>query len=265
MEQRRQCAGGGWPLGLHPMNAAATRLSMASGTSAFLISTPSLSSSSSDLDTESTSSFFPEKSTTLGSLIGIHSSSQLAFVEGTTSPTTEGDTTRRKRTKGHTRSRTCWSMLACGRSLLNDAIDVSPSLAHFLSRERAETLSPRHNNGTVHTLVGQEQGEGQGQEEDEEEQGQRQDQLALYHFNGLVPQRRDQYKDATTTASRPCGPTIRFILQHPSPTSYLSTDWNVCSDLSQNPHIRGHSSSGHGRFHTLWPSRCCRLHTSVAN
>ncbi|MCO5594998.1 hypothetical protein L7F22_049035 [Adiantum nelumboides] len=85
-------AAGGWPLGLQPfhvMNRLASsreqlltllhyrrrgQQQQAAGTSPFFVSTPSISSfSSSDLDTESTGSFFPERSTTLGTLIGIHS------------------------------------------------------------------------------------------------------------------------------------------------------------------------------------------------
>ncbi|MCO5582223.1 hypothetical protein L7F22_036115 [Adiantum nelumboides] len=86
-----EAAAGGWSLGLqlHVMNRLTSsseqlltllhyrrrgQQQQAAGNSPFFLSTPSISSSSSsDLDTESTGSFFPERSTTLGTLIGIHS------------------------------------------------------------------------------------------------------------------------------------------------------------------------------------------------
>ncbi|KAI7732082.1 hypothetical protein M8C21_031361 [Ambrosia artemisiifolia] len=69
----RQVEEGGWPLGLQPMNLRAVSFStMVSGS-------PSSSSySSSDLDTESTGSFFHDRSVTLGNLMGVSSIVELS-------------------------------------------------------------------------------------------------------------------------------------------------------------------------------------------
>ncbi|KAJ0548878.1 hypothetical protein HanPI659440_Chr08g0313531 [Helianthus annuus] len=69
----RQVEEGGWPLGLQPLNLRAVSFStMISGS-------PSSSSySSSDLDTESTGSFFHDRSITLGNLMGVSSIVELS-------------------------------------------------------------------------------------------------------------------------------------------------------------------------------------------
>ncbi|KAK7325004.1 hypothetical protein VNO77_29015 [Canavalia gladiata] len=74
----------GWPLGLQPLNSRIelVRNSDNGGSISFntlLTGSPSSSTdSSSDLDTESTGSFFPDKSTTLGSLMGVSSIVELS-------------------------------------------------------------------------------------------------------------------------------------------------------------------------------------------
>ncbi|XP_027344241.1 uncharacterized protein At3g17950-like [Abrus precatorius] len=74
----------GWPLGLQPLNGRIelVRNSDNGGSISFntlLTGSPSSSTdSSSELDTESTGSFFPDKSTTLGSLMGVSSIVELS-------------------------------------------------------------------------------------------------------------------------------------------------------------------------------------------
>ncbi|KAH9329607.1 hypothetical protein KI387_001715, partial [Taxus chinensis] len=66
--------GSGWPLGLGTVNVRVEIMNAirAMERSPFHLTTPSFSSfSSSDLDTESSASFFAERSTTLGNLMGI--------------------------------------------------------------------------------------------------------------------------------------------------------------------------------------------------
>uniref|UniRef100_A0A7N0UKA4 Uncharacterized protein n=1 Tax=Kalanchoe fedtschenkoi TaxID=63787 RepID=A0A7N0UKA4_KALFE len=63
---------GGWPLGLQPLNNAVGSISFRT-TLLTASPTSSAASSSSDLDTESTGSFFHDRSITLGSLMGVRS------------------------------------------------------------------------------------------------------------------------------------------------------------------------------------------------
>ncbi|PIA60235.1 hypothetical protein AQUCO_00300027v1 [Aquilegia coerulea] len=128
---------GGWPLGLQPVNV---RVGMArtrdfSGSISFntlLTASPSsCSDSSSDLDTESTGSFFHDKSITLGSLIGVSSILELSRRSfrgrGTESITTK---------KGYL-SKT-WFFSLCSKNSVdtNNVITPLPSLGHFLAVER---------------------------------------------------------------------------------------------------------------------------------
>uniref|UniRef100_A0A7N0TD72 Uncharacterized protein n=1 Tax=Kalanchoe fedtschenkoi TaxID=63787 RepID=A0A7N0TD72_KALFE len=68
---------GGWPLGLQPLNNAAGSISFRT-TILTASPTSSTASSSSDLDTESTGSFFHDRSITLGSLMGVRSIMELS-------------------------------------------------------------------------------------------------------------------------------------------------------------------------------------------
>ncbi|XVF08080.1 hypothetical protein REPUB_Repub06bG0195200 [Reevesia pubescens] len=133
MAQREQ----GWPLGLQPLNAriGLVRNRDFSGSVSFsTLLTASLSSSSissSDLDTESTGSFFHDKSITLGSLIGISS-----FVELSRRSTRRRTTESLKDQKNNYNSRP-WLFSLCSK-LSTDAVDTNDaqSLGHFLEVER---------------------------------------------------------------------------------------------------------------------------------
>eukprot|EP00250_Pteridium_aquilinum_P023170 c26321_g1_i1 orf=358-1092(-) len=223
----------GWPLGLQPVNA---RLSITS--SNFLITTPSLTSfSSSDFDTESTQSFFPEKSTTLGSLIGFESSSENAIMQSH-SIQDEG------MTRKSNRNRLWCPLLGCGGGLQEDHLEPSPSLARLLDNQKRDALSLRQ---TTSSSV-----EEHTQEEAIEQ--------AEFDINGILSHGDTIYNNTCTVPSRPSSPSLRVILQQPSPTSYHYSNWNVCGDLSHHQHVRGHN-----RSHSFWPNLCGKLSTSLAN
>ncbi|KAK6935875.1 hypothetical protein RJ641_032905 [Dillenia turbinata] len=126
----------GWPLGLQPVNvrAALARTRDFSGSISFntlLTGSPSSSTdSSSDLDTESTGSFFHDKSITLGSLIGVSSIIELS------GRSVRGRKSEIRSSKKNHRSRT-WLFSLCSRDS-TDAQSVTnpPSLGHFLAVER---------------------------------------------------------------------------------------------------------------------------------
>ncbi|XWS71696.1 hypothetical protein CRYUN_Cryun03dG0160900 [Craigia yunnanensis] len=139
----------GWPLGLQPLNV---RVGLArnhdySGSISFntiLTGSPTSSTdSSSDLDTESTGSFFHDKSITLGSLIGVSSILELSktSVRGR-----KAETTREKRSNNN-RSKV-WLFSLCSRDD-TDAENVNannaPSLGHFLEVERRAASQYRRN------------------------------------------------------------------------------------------------------------------------
>ncbi|XP_031128976.1 uncharacterized protein LOC116030781 [Ipomoea triloba] len=70
----------GWPLRLGNMNIRLRLLETSRATATATYSSPSFSSlSSSNLDTESTASFFPDRSVSLGRLIGIRPGKPLQF------------------------------------------------------------------------------------------------------------------------------------------------------------------------------------------
>ncbi|CAK9143022.1 unnamed protein product [Ilex paraguariensis] len=127
----------GWPLGLQPVNVRVglVRSRDFSGSVSFntlLSGSPSASTdSSSDLDTESTGSFFHDRSTTLGSLIGVSNIVNLSrrSIRGKNPETIEGTKTYRPKT---------WCFSLCPRDS-TDAKSVNkntPSLGHFLAVER---------------------------------------------------------------------------------------------------------------------------------
>ncbi|KAM7265107.1 hypothetical protein ACFE04_002790 [Oxalis oulophora] len=134
----------GWPLGLQPLNerigivrnrnissasvsVSFTTLLTASSTS----SSSSMDSSSSDLDTQSTGSFFVDRSITLGSLIGLPALSQLS--RRSTRRRTAAETDQKK-----TKS---WLFSLCSK-LSTDAVNTNQhynsaaSLGRFLEQER---------------------------------------------------------------------------------------------------------------------------------
>ncbi|CAK9314502.1 unnamed protein product [Citrullus colocynthis] len=142
--------GEGWPLGLQPLNV---RVGVPgnrdySGSVSFntlMTASPiSFSDSSSDLDTESTGSFFHDKSITLGSLIGVSNIFELSrrSIRGRRTENT-------KDKKSNTRSRT-WFFSLCSRESTDaDSIDSGPSLGHFLAEERRAADENRRNQSVI--------------------------------------------------------------------------------------------------------------------
>ncbi|CAK7333849.1 unnamed protein product [Dovyalis caffra] len=127
----------GWPLGLRPLNARVGlgRNRDFNGSISFsTLLTASNSSSadfSSDLDTESTGSFFHDRSITLGSLIGVSSILELSR------RSTRGRTAETVRDCKNYKSKP-WFCSICSR-LSTDAVNTNknaPSLGHFLESER---------------------------------------------------------------------------------------------------------------------------------
>lgn len=237
----------GWPLGLQqPLQIVRRGFGEAPS---FFMSTPSVTSeSSSDLDTESTGSFFPEKSTTLGSLIGIQSSSRsdqsqaLVLAHGMT------ESERRKSISTGTssslaRSRTSWCpMLGCRGGSNREALGMSPSLAHLLEEERKATGSQR-----------------QGSNNNVEEGAHTENDGGAIATPALLVHQNTLFDEEGILPPQPSGAPLKLILQHTSPSSsYLSADWNVFN--SRDPHQnRGGGGAGGGggpKFSTFWPNFC---------
>ncbi|GMY10853.1 hypothetical protein FCV25MIE_06092 [Fagus crenata] len=136
----------GWPLGLQPLNV---RVGLAgnrdfSGSVSFntlITGSPTSSTdSSSDLDTESTGSFFHDKSITLGSLIGVSN-----ILEFSRRSIRGRKTEPLKEKKSTTKSR-IWLFSLC----IRDSTDVKSvknpqSLGHFLEVERRAVDEYRRN------------------------------------------------------------------------------------------------------------------------
>ncbi|MFQ6638787.1 hypothetical protein Gotur_014885, partial [Gossypium turneri] len=143
---------GGWPLGLQPLNV---RLGLArnhdySGSITLTASPTSSADSSSDLDTQSTGSFFHDKSVTLGSLIGVSSILELSkrSVKGR-----KTEAPREKRSNNNNRSKVGLFSLCLRDS--TDAEDVdAPSLGHFLTVERRAAGEYRRNHSPTTTVYG---------------------------------------------------------------------------------------------------------------
>ncbi|GMI92147.1 hypothetical protein HRI_002884000 [Hibiscus trionum] len=145
----------GWPLGLQPLNV---RLGLArnpdySGSISFntsLTGSPTSSAdSSSDLDTQSTGSFFHDNSITLGRLIGVSSILELS------KRSIKGRKTEAPREKRCNNNRSkVWLFSLCSRDS-TDAENVQannvPSLGHFLAVERR--VANRRNNQSPTTTV----------------------------------------------------------------------------------------------------------------
>lgn len=141
--------GDGWPLGLQPLNVRVelVRNRDLNGSVSFntlLTGSPtsSPSSSSSDLDTESTGSFFHDKSITLGSLIGVSSILELSR------RSTTGKAAETIRDKKHYKPKP-WLFSICSK-LSTDAVTMNnntPSLQQFLEAERrAANIYKRNQN-----------------------------------------------------------------------------------------------------------------------
>nr|DAD25853.1 TPA_asm: hypothetical protein HUJ06_027321 [Nelumbo nucifera] len=136
----------GWPLGLQPLNmrVGLVRTRDFSGSISFntlLTGSPSSSTdSSSDLDTESTGSFFRDKSITLGSLIGV--SSILDF----SARSVRGRRAEALRVKKNYRPK-IWLFSLCTKGNAGDvdSVNNAPSLRHFLEVERRAASDYRRN------------------------------------------------------------------------------------------------------------------------
>ncbi|KAF9665509.1 hypothetical protein SADUNF_Sadunf16G0130200 [Salix dunnii] len=138
----------GWPLGLQPLNARVgiARNGAFSGSRSFntLLSVSPSTDSSSDLDTESTGSFFHDRSVTLGSLIGVSSILELSR-----------KSTRTRKVEVAVDKKSCksktWIFSLCSRDT-TDAKSVNnytPSLGHFLAVERRAAGEYRRNHSPV--------------------------------------------------------------------------------------------------------------------
>ncbi|CAA2973201.1 Hypothetical predicted protein [Olea europaea subsp. europaea] len=142
MAQREE----GWPLGLEPLNVrvGVLRNGDINGSLSFntlLTGSPTSSAfSSSDLDTESTGSFFHDRSITLGSLIGLSSILELSR------RSTRGQLPEPTRNKKSYKSKICCFSLC---SNTTDAVSTNknnaPSLGHFLEAERRAASNYRRN------------------------------------------------------------------------------------------------------------------------
>ncbi|RDY03169.1 hypothetical protein CR513_13276, partial [Mucuna pruriens] len=135
----------GWPLGLRLLNAkiGLVRNGDFSGSVSFstmLTASPTPSTdSSSDLDTQSTGSFFRDKSITLGSLIGI--SSFLELRRSTRGIMMEPSKDNKRNHKLRPRLFSLCSKLTTDAVIVNDA----PSLGHYLVAERRAAGTHRRN------------------------------------------------------------------------------------------------------------------------
>ncbi|KAK7286802.1 hypothetical protein RJT34_22058 [Clitoria ternatea] len=144
----------GWPLGLRLLNE---RIGLArngdfSGSVSFstmLTASPTHSTdSSSDLDTQSTGSFFRDKSITLGSLIGISSFLELSR------RSTRGRMMEPSKEKNKNLKFRPWFFSLCSKLTTDAVVSVSgaPSLGHYLVAERrvARTYRRNHQCSTIY-------------------------------------------------------------------------------------------------------------------
>ncbi|OAY41295.1 uncharacterized protein At3g17950 [Manihot esculenta] len=126
----------GWPLGLRPVNARVELLRNRDFNGSISFSTlltgspSSITDSSSDLDTESTASFFHDESITLGSLIGVSSILELSR------RSTRRRTAETLRDQKNCKSKHCFFSLCSKLSTDADNKNHTPSLGHFLEEER---------------------------------------------------------------------------------------------------------------------------------
>ncbi|KAH7542465.1 hypothetical protein FEM48_Zijuj02G0076700 [Ziziphus jujuba var. spinosa] len=140
----------GWPLGLQPINVRVGlgRNNDFSGSVSFntlITGSPTSSTdSSSDLDTESTGSFFHDKSITLGSLIGVTSILELSR-RSLRGRKAEDNCKEKKNNNGKSR---IWFFSLCSRNSTDAEIvnnNNGPSLGHFLAVERKAANECRRN------------------------------------------------------------------------------------------------------------------------
>ncbi|WOG96657.1 hypothetical protein DCAR_0415993 [Daucus carota subsp. sativus] len=126
--------GDGWPLGLQPFVRVGlvmnSDLNGSVSSNTLLTASTSAESYSSDLDTESTSSFFHDKTISLGSLIGASS------IVGLSRRSAKGRASETFRDKKQYKPKP-WLFSICSK-LTTDAVTTNrtPSLGHFLEVER---------------------------------------------------------------------------------------------------------------------------------
>ncbi|KAA8543893.1 hypothetical protein F0562_021930 [Nyssa sinensis] len=140
----------GWPLGLQPLNVRVglVRNRDFSGSISFntLLSGSSSTDSSSDLDTESTGSFFHDTSTTLGSLMGVSSIVDLprSSMRGRRPEHLVGKRSYKTKTW-------CFSLCPTNSTDAEIVKNNAPSLGQFLAVERRATDEDRRNyNPTIY-------------------------------------------------------------------------------------------------------------------
>ncbi|XP_058199570.1 uncharacterized protein At3g17950-like [Rhododendron vialii] len=145
----------GWPLGLQPLNGRAGLVRSHEylfGSTSFhtLLSASATSSTdfSSDLDTQSTGSFFHDNSTTLGTLMGVSTigTTNLRDLPRRSSSVTKGRPRPPevipgvKKKKAQLRCNASWCFSLCPKNntdaQIGNASDNPPSLAQFLASER---------------------------------------------------------------------------------------------------------------------------------
>ncbi|XAR50935.1 hypothetical protein NMG60_11005403 [Bertholletia excelsa] len=140
----------GWPLGLRPLNARVglvrnhDRNGSISFNTLLTASSSSSTDSSSDLDTESTGSFFRDKSITLGNLIGVTSILELSrrSMRGRPAENVRG---RRSYNKSKPWLFSLCSKLTTDAVTMNSNGTAAPSLGHFLEAERRAATIYRRN------------------------------------------------------------------------------------------------------------------------
>lgn len=249
---------GGWPLGLQPLHvmnrlaaAATSREQLFTllqynrrnrAASPFFISTPSISSlSSSDLDTESTGSFFPERSTTLGTLIGIHSRPHrherpANFHNVTTHSKHQLKTAQRL----HACCCAAFALVTrCASSHSHShpsEESLSPSLAHLLELERRSAhMTEEEEAATLQTESFEEEGGGGCSHHAEARLN------TLFDDHGILP-------------PHPSGAPLKGALHQsttsPTTSAYLSTDWSANISIERKGK---HCHSHNGRSN---PSLC---------
>ncbi|XP_020203220.1 uncharacterized protein At3g17950 [Cajanus cajan] len=143
----------GWPLGLRFLNSRIGLVRNGSGSASFSTvltasHTPSIDFSS-DLDTESTGSFFHDKSITLGNLIGISNFLELSR------RSTRGRMVEPSMNNKKIHKLKPWLFSLCSR-LSTDAVsgNDAPSLAHYLEAERRAASTFRRNQNQYPTTHG---------------------------------------------------------------------------------------------------------------
>ncbi|MFS7934588.1 hypothetical protein Hanom_Chr05g00393341 [Helianthus anomalus] len=133
----------GWPLGLQPLNVRARNYDYSGSISCntLLSGSPTLTSvSSSDLDTQSTGSFFHDKSITLGNLLGVSSIVELSRRSlGSRRRVVSETITLGRNGRSNTKSKTwCLKFCLCPRD--NIDVDIARNntvpLGRFLEVER---------------------------------------------------------------------------------------------------------------------------------